>query len=215
MTVPSEASSGVSTTSWLFKNKEHGNAGAAASLIRSKLMPILSDEKSSLDVIEFTEISLGLVYVGSCNEEVGQTIVFALMDRSEQLDLEPRMLVWRIQHFLGQCAQHLEKGETYQGPAVLGIALLAMAEELGPEVAIRSLERLLQYREQNIRRAVPLALGLLCMSNPKGKISSEVAVVVVVVCKVSKTSVWNESMSNAESGKYIDVRLLMWQLAIN
>jgi len=42
-----------------------------------------------------------------------------------------------------------------------------MAEELGLEMAIRSLEHLLQYGEQNIRRAVPLALGILCISNPK------------------------------------------------
>lgn len=73
----------------------------------------------------------------------------------------------QVQHLLGQCAQHLEKGETHQGPAVLGIAMVAMAEELGLEMAIRSLEHLLQYGEQNIRRAVPLALGLLCISNPK------------------------------------------------
>lgn len=45
--------------------------------------------------------------------------------------------------------------------------MVAMAEELGVEMAIRSLEHLLQYGEQNIRRAVPLALGLLCISNPK------------------------------------------------
>lgn len=32
MTVPSEASSG-SSTNWLFKNKEHGRASAAASLV--------------------------------------------------------------------------------------------------------------------------------------------------------------------------------------
>jgi 26S proteasome regulatory subunit N1 len=44
---------------------------------------------------------------------------------------------------------------------VLGIALIAMAEELGAEMAVRSLEHLLQYGEQNIRRAVPLALGIL------------------------------------------------------
>lgn len=50
---------------------------------------------------------------------------------------------------------------------MLGIAMVAMAEELGLEMAIRSLEHLLQYGEQNIRRAVPLALGLLCISNPK------------------------------------------------
>ncbi|KAI3457194.1 hypothetical protein Pfo_013857 [Paulownia fortunei] len=298
MTVPSEASSGGSSTSWLFKNKEHGKASAAASLgmillwdvdsglaqldkyfhstdthaivgallgvgivncnvqnecdpalalladyvdkedssikigaimglglayagsqneqVRSALMPLLGDGKSSLDVIAFTAISLGLVYVGSCNEEVAQAIIFALMDRSESELGDPlaRFLplglgllylgkqesveataevsktfnekirkhcdmtllscayagtgnVLKVQHFLGQCAQHLEKGEAYQGPAVLGIAMVAMAEELGLEMAIRSLEHLLQYGEQNIRRAVPLALGLLCISNPK------------------------------------------------
>ena len=33
MTVPSEASSGGSSGNWLFKNKEHGKASAAASLV--------------------------------------------------------------------------------------------------------------------------------------------------------------------------------------
>eukprot|EP00244_Chara_vulgaris_P006492 TRINITY_DN2463_c0_g1_i1.p1 TRINITY_DN2463_c0_g1~~TRINITY_DN2463_c0_g1_i1.p1 ORF type:complete len:270 (+),score=39.94 TRINITY_DN2463_c0_g1_i1:56-811(+) len=42
-----------------------------------------------------------------------------------------------------------------------------MAEDLGQSMAIRSLEHLLQYGEQNIRRAVPLALALLSISNPK------------------------------------------------
>ena len=77
------------------------------------------------------------------------------------------VLFVQVQNLLGHCAQHLEKGETHQGPAVLGIAMVAMAEELGLEMAIRSLEHLLQYGEQVIRRAVPLALGLLCISNPK------------------------------------------------
>ncbi|XP_047949685.1 26S proteasome non-ATPase regulatory subunit 2 homolog A-like [Salvia hispanica] len=298
MTVPAEASSGGSSSSWLFKNKEHGKASAAASLgmimlwdidsglaqldkyfhasdthvvsgallgvgivncnvtsdcdpalallaeyvekedasikigaimglglahagsqneqVRSILMPLLLDGRSSVDVIAFAAIALGLVYVGSCNEDVAQNIVLALMERSEAELGDPlaRFLplglgllflgkqenveataevsktfnekirkhcdmtllscayagtgnVLKVQHFLGQCAQHLEKGESYQGPAVLGIAMVAMAEELGLEMAIRSLEHLLQYGEQNIRRAVPLALGLLCISNPK------------------------------------------------
>ncbi|CAL5381212.1 unnamed protein product [Camellia sinensis] len=187
-------------------------AGAQNEQIRSKLTPILGDNKVPLDVIAFTAISLALVYVGSCNEEVALAIIFALMDRSESELGEPltRLLplglgllylgkqattevsktfnekirkycdmtllscayagtgnVLKVQHLLGQCAQHLEKGETHQGLAILGIAMVAMAEELGLEMAIRSLEHLLQYREQNIRRAVPLALGLLCISNPK------------------------------------------------
>ncbi|CAI0385258.1 unnamed protein product, partial [Linum tenue] len=298
MTVPSDAATGGSSGNWLFKNKEHGKASAAASLgmillwdvdsglaqidkyfhsndnyviagallgvgivncsvkndcdpalalladyvdkedpfirigaimglgvayagaqneqIRGKLMPILSDSKTPLDVVAFTAISLGLIYVGSCNEEVAQAIIFALMDRSEAelqdpltkfLPLGLGLLylgkqesveataevsktfnekirkycdmtllscayagtgnVLKVQNLLGNCAQHLEKGENYQGPAVLGIAMVSMAEELGLDMAIRTLEHLLQYGEQNIRRSVPLALALLCISNPK------------------------------------------------
>ncbi|KAH0721485.1 hypothetical protein KY290_006786 [Solanum tuberosum] len=299
MTIPSEATSGGSSTSWLFKNKEHGKASAAASLgmillwdvdsglaqldkylhstdthviagallgvgivncgikndlepalallsdyvrkddpsirigaimglglsyagarneeISSILIHILEDNKVSLDVIAFTAISLGLVYVGSCHHEIAQEIIYALTDRSEAELGEPlaRLLplalglvylgkqddveaiadllkttlhkkirkhcdmilhscayagtgnVLKVQHFLGQCGQHLVKGESFQGPAVLGIAMVAMSEELGIEMTIRSLEHLLQYGDQNIRRAVPLALGLLCISNPK------------------------------------------------
>lgn len=46
-------------------------------------MPLLLDGRSSVDVIAFAAISLGLVYVGSCNEDVAQNIVLALMERSE------------------------------------------------------------------------------------------------------------------------------------
>ncbi|XP_073101582.1 26S proteasome non-ATPase regulatory subunit 2 homolog A [Elaeis guineensis] len=298
MTVASESSSGGSSGSWLFKNKEHGKASAAASLgmillwdvdsglaqidkylhsndnhvvagallgvgivncgvkndcdpalallmdfinkedsvirigailglgiayagshkdeVRVRLSLIMGDPTMPLEVLVFSAITLGLVYVGSCNEEIAQSIIFALMDRSETELNEPltRLLpvalgllylgkqdnveataevsktfnekirkycdvtllslayagtgnVLKVQKLLGYCAQHLDKGETHQGPAVLGIALIAMAEELGLDMAIRSLEHLLQYGEQNIRRAVPLALGILCISNPK------------------------------------------------
>ncbi|RWW20623.1 hypothetical protein GW17_00015262 [Ensete ventricosum] len=98
-------------------------------------------------------LGLGIAYAGSQKDEVEIQELF-------------------VQKLLGYCAQHLEKGENYQGPAVLGIALIAMAEELGLDMAIRSLEHLLQYGEQNIRRAVPLALGILCISNPKAAIIS-------------------------------------------
>ncbi|KAJ1686581.1 hypothetical protein LUZ63_017971 [Rhynchospora breviuscula] len=298
MTAPAESSSGASSGSWLFKNKEHGKASAAASLgmihlwdvdsglsqidkylhstdnhvvagallgvgivncgikndcdpalallidfldredttirigailglgiayagthkdeLKVRLSNILGDPKTTLEVLVFAAISLGLVFVGSCNEEIAQSIIFALMERSDSElgDALTRLLpvalgllylgkqdsveataevsktfnekiqkycdvtlmslayagtgnVLKVQNLLGICSHHLEKGETHQGPAVLGIALIAMAEELGMEMAVRSLERLLQYGEQNIRRAVPLALGVLCISNPK------------------------------------------------
>ncbi|KAG0487911.1 hypothetical protein HPP92_006722 [Vanilla planifolia] len=298
MTVASESSNASSSLGWLFKNKEHGKASAAASLgmillwdvdsglsqvdkylhsndnhvvagallgvgivncgirndcdpalavlcdfiekddtiikigailglgiayagtnkdeLRVRLTSILGDSKSPLEVLVFSAVTLGLVHVGSCNEDIAQTIILAIMERSETELADPltRLLpvalgllylgkqdsveataevsktfnekirkycdvtllslayagtgnVLKVQKLLAYCAQHLDKGEVHQGPAVLGIALVAMAEELGLDMSIRSLEHLLQYGEQNIRRAVPLALGILCISNPK------------------------------------------------
>ena len=46
------------------------------------MSPILNDEKAPLDVVAFAALSLGMVYVGSCNDEVAQSIMFALMDRN-------------------------------------------------------------------------------------------------------------------------------------
>ncbi|KAL9696444.1 hypothetical protein quinque_016023 [Culex quinquefasciatus] len=54
-----------------------------------------------------------------------------------------------------------------QSVAVLGIALIAMGEEIGSEMAFRSFGNLLRYCEPCIRRSVPLALGLISVSNPK------------------------------------------------
>lgn len=54
-----------------------------------------------------------------------------------------------------------------QAIAVIGIALIAMGEEIGAEMAFRSFGNLLRYCEPVIRRSVPLALGLLSVSNPK------------------------------------------------
>lgn len=53
------------------------------------LTPILQDSKVAIDLAGFAAVALGLVYVGSCNEDVAQSIVLALMDRSESELGEP------------------------------------------------------------------------------------------------------------------------------
>jgi len=53
-----------------------------------------------------------------------------------------------------------------QGVAVLGLALISMAEDVGSKMAIRIMEPLLRYGEPSVRRAVPLTMGLLNVSNP-------------------------------------------------
>ncbi|KAK3103587.1 hypothetical protein FSP39_020371 [Pinctada imbricata] len=103
--------------------------------------------------------------------------------------------VLKIQHLLHVCSEHdeskdqdnNEKGDDkkkdkkekekekevsadlscQQGIAVLGIALIAMGEDVGAEMSFRAFGHLLRYGEVAIKRAVPLALGLISVSNPK------------------------------------------------
>jgi 26S proteasome regulatory subunit N1 len=81
--------------------------------------------------------------------------------------------VLQIQKLLTVCADHLEDDEKdpmkniHQEIAVLGIAMVAMGETLASQMALRSLDHILQYGEVNIRRAIPIALGLLSISNPQ------------------------------------------------
>jgi 26S proteasome regulatory subunit N1 len=102
--------------------------------------------------------------------------------------------VLKIQQLLSICSEHLEsepaKEETkekdakkekdkkeeketglssnlHQAVAVIGISLIGMNEEIGAEMALRTFGHLLHYGEPVIKRAVPLALGLISLSNPK------------------------------------------------
>jgi len=73
----------------------------------------------------------------------------------------------KIQKLLDVAGDHLEDKNSHQGVAVLGIAMIAMGEEIGGDMAIRAADHMLQYGEPVVRRAVPLALGLLSISNPR------------------------------------------------
>lgn len=57
-----------------------------------------------------------------------------------------------------------------QAYAVLGLALVAMGEDIGQEMVLRQFGHLMHYGEPNIRKAVPLAMGLISVSNPQMKI---------------------------------------------
>jgi len=54
-----------------------------------------------------------------------------------------------------------------QAVAVLGLGLISMGEDIGGEMLYRTLGHLLRYCEPVIRRAVPLALALISISNPQ------------------------------------------------
>ncbi|CAJ0836087.1 12109_t:CDS:2, partial [Entrophospora sp. SA101] len=77
--------------------------------------------------------------------------------------------VLKVQNMMHICDDHLDKEkdeDLHQAFAVLGVALIAMGEDIGAEMALRMFNHLMHYGEPVIRRTVPLALGLLCASNP-------------------------------------------------
>lgn len=84
--------------------------------------------------------------------------------------------VLKLQELLHICNDHIEdKDETVgqqlvQSYAVLGLALVAMGEDVGQEMVLRQFGHLMHYGEANIRKAVPLAMGLISPSNPQMKI---------------------------------------------
>lgn len=84
--------------------------------------------------------------------------------------------VLKFQSMLHLCNDHLEVEEgkegadIYQSYAVLGLALIAMGEDVGSEMALRQFGHLMHYGEPVIRKTVPLAMALLSASNPQMKV---------------------------------------------
>ncbi|XP_031091021.1 26S proteasome non-ATPase regulatory subunit 2 homolog A-like [Ipomoea triloba] len=127
-------------------------------------------------------LGLGLLYLGK-QDIVGDVAAEVSRTFSEKIKRHCDMTLLscayagtgninRFRDFAGECAEDLEKGETYPGPAVLGIAMVEMTKELEVERALRALKHFPEYGQRNIRRAVPLAMGLLRISNPKVNVTN-------------------------------------------
>jgi len=74
--------------------------------------------------------------------------------------------VLKVQEMLHHCTEHLTEDAEHQAAAVIGIGLITMGESVGAEMTLRAFDHLLHYCEPPIKRAVPLALALLHVSNP-------------------------------------------------
>lgn len=83
--------------------------------------------------------------------------------------------VLKLQELLHICNEYIEdeekKGdELVQSYAVLGLSLIAMGEDVGQDMVLRQFGHLMHYGAANIRKAVPLAMGLISPSNPQMKV---------------------------------------------
>lgn len=133
----------------------------------------------------FLGLGLGLLFFGQ-QEEVDvilETLRAVEHPVGKPIEVLAEICAWagtgavlKIQDLLHICNEHLEESEEKKGDellqafAVLGIGLIAMGEDVGQEMVLRHFGHLMHYGEANIRRAVPLAMGLVSPSNPQMKV---------------------------------------------
>ncbi|KAL7784898.1 armadillo-type protein [Trichoderma ceciliae] len=133
----------------------------------------------------FLALGLGLLFFGR-QEEVDvilETLKAVDHPMSKPTAVLAEICAWagtgavlKIQELLHICNEHQEESDDKKGDellqayAVLGIALVSMGEEVGQEMVLRQFGHLMHYGEANIRKAVPLAMGLISPSNPQMKV---------------------------------------------
>jgi len=194
-------------------------AGSGREDLLENLTPMIVDTAVTIECSAMAAVSLGLIFVSSCSDEVAQAILETLIERQavegalngtwphffavglgllylgQQDAVEATLAaldaithpvgkyakltvqgmaytnsgdVLHVQKMLNACTEHLEEAEAFhQAVAVLNVGLIACGEEVGSEMSLRSLDHILQYGEVSLRRSVPLALGVLHLSNPK------------------------------------------------
>ncbi|KAL0083669.1 armadillo-type protein [Phycomyces blakesleeanus] len=144
------------------------------------LLTMMEREESELkdSWSRFMALGLGLLYLGK--QDASEATLEALKTIEHPLGKQAEVLVealsyagtgnvLKVQKMLHLCNDHLDKekeDDTHQTYATLGVALIAMGEDIGSEMSLRTFNHLMHYGESVTRRAVPLALGLLCASNP-------------------------------------------------
>jgi len=155
------------------------NVGTGNGDITGALLSILMEKDAaalSVTHSRYLALGLGLLYLGK--QEMADVTLETLKTLTHPIGQYAHITVeacayvgtgnvLKVQNFLSVCADHLQENNGFQAAAAFGIAMVAMGEDIGSEMAGRAYDHLLQYGEPVIRRAVPLALGLLNISNPK------------------------------------------------
>eukprot|EP00005_Dracoamoeba_jomungandri_P005973 CAMPEP_0174261516 /NCGR_PEP_ID=MMETSP0439-20130205/11469_1 /TAXON_ID=0 /ORGANISM="Stereomyxa ramosa, Strain Chinc5" /LENGTH=866 /DNA_ID=CAMNT_0015345999 /DNA_START=24 /DNA_END=2624 /DNA_ORIENTATION=+ len=154
--------------------------GTANGEISSCILQVyLEKDETSLKNTHTRFLSLGLGLLFLAKQEEADVTLETLKAISGEVGLYASLTVetcayagtgnvLKVQKFLAVCAEHPEDETTFhQGVAVLGIAMVAMGEDLGRAMAVRAFNHLLQYADPIVRRAVPIALGFLYIGDPE------------------------------------------------
>ncbi|EPE08656.1 26s proteasome regulatory subunit rpn-1 [Ophiostoma piceae UAMH 11346] len=163
--------------------------GSSDSEVSQAIVETLLDEDRKGQLTDkwtrFLALGLGLLFFGR-QEEVDvilETLKAVDHPVAKPTAVVAAMCAWagtgavlKIQELLHMCNEHIEESDEKKGDellqsyAVLGIGLIAMGEDVGQEMVLRHFGHLMHYGEPNIRRAVPLAMGLVSPSNPQMKV---------------------------------------------
>lgn len=173
--------------------------GSAQSDVSEAIIQTFLDEDRNKQLKDkwtrFMTLGLALLFFGQ-QEEVDvvlETLKAIEHPMSKPASVLAEICAWagtgavlKLQQLLHICNEHIEEkddddkdgdekkdvsGEQLvQAYAVLGLSLVAMGEDVGQEMVLRQFGHLMHYGEANIRKAVPLAMGLISPSNPQMKI---------------------------------------------
>ncbi|EGD97642.1 26S proteasome regulatory subunit rpn-1 [Trichophyton tonsurans CBS 112818] len=118
----------------------------------------------------FMALGLALLYFGK-QEEV--EVVLDILKFVRGLGTGTVLKLQELLHICNEVFEDKEENkgeELVQSYAVLGLSLIAMGEEIGQDMVLRQFGHLMHYGAANIRKAVPLAMGLISPSNPQMKV---------------------------------------------
>ncbi len=135
-----------------------------------------SDEDLDHSHIRYLCLGLGLLFLGKM--ELADAMLEAVRTIEHKVGKYAAVIldtcayagsgnVLKVQEMLHHCAKHLTEDAEHQAAAVIGIGLITMGEKVGAEMALRTFDHLLHYCELPIKRAVPLSLAILHVSNPE------------------------------------------------
>lgn len=134
-----------------------------------------SDEDLDHSHVRYLCLGLGLLFLGKM--ELADAMLEAVRTIEHKVGKYAAVIldtcayagsgnVLKVQEMLHHCAEHLTEDAEHQAAAVIGIGLITMGEKVGAEMALRTFDHLLHYCELPIKRAVPLSLAILHVSNP-------------------------------------------------
>lgn len=161
------------------------NVGTCNAEISSSIVQILMEAQEDTIIdkkARFMALGLGLLYLG--RQDMCDAILESLKALADSAapPVQSKIKVFqvlvevcayagtgnvlKVQTMLQYISDHLKENNEWQAAAVLGVSLIAMGDELSSELALRMFNHIMHYGEPMIRRAVPLAIALLCASNP-------------------------------------------------